>query len=50
VWWVSQRVRAEREHCCDDEAIAICGDAVKLRAGAHADGRVADGSRVDDGG
>ncbi len=28
VWWVSQRVRAERENCCDDEAIAICGDAV----------------------
>ena len=28
VWWVSQRVRAEREHCCDDQAIAICGDAV----------------------
>lgn len=28
VWWVSQRIRAEREHCCDDQAIAICGDAV----------------------
>ena len=28
VWWVSQRVRVERENCCDDEAIAICGDAV----------------------
>ena len=28
VWWVSQRIRAEREHCCDDEAILICGDAV----------------------
>src|SRR5437660_3627784 len=28
VWWVSQRVRAERENCCDDEAIVICGDAV----------------------
>jgi beta-lactamase regulating signal transducer with metallopeptidase domain len=28
VWWVSQRVRAERENCCDDEAIAVCGDAV----------------------
>jgi hypothetical protein len=28
VWRVSQRIRAEREHCCDDEAIAICGDAV----------------------
>jgi beta-lactamase regulating signal transducer with metallopeptidase domain len=28
VWWVSQRIRAERENCCDDEAIAICGNAV----------------------
>ena len=28
VWWVSQRIRAQREHCCDDEAVALCGDAV----------------------
>lgn len=28
IWWVSQRIRAEREHCCDDEAISVCGDAV----------------------
>ena len=28
VWWVSQQVRIEREHCCDDEAVALCGDAV----------------------
>ncbi len=28
VWWVSQRIRTEREHCCDDEAVALCGDAV----------------------
>src|SRR5213080_766741 len=28
VWWVSQRIRAERENCCDDEAIVVCGDAV----------------------
>ena len=28
VWWVSQRIRTEREHCCDDEAVTICGDAV----------------------
>src|SRR5216683_1137595 len=28
VWWVSQRIRAERENCCDDEAIAICGNTV----------------------
>ena len=28
VWWVSQQIRVEREHCCDDEAVALCGDAV----------------------
>ena len=28
VWWVSRRIRAERENCCDDEAIRVCGDAV----------------------
>lgn len=28
VWWVSQRIRTEREHCCDDEAVALCGDAL----------------------
>jgi len=26
VWWVSRRVREEREHCCDDLAVAVCGD------------------------
>ena len=26
-WWVSARVREEREHCCDDLAVAACGDA-----------------------
>lgn len=24
-WWVSRRVRDEREHCCDDLAVAACG-------------------------
>ncbi len=24
VWWVSSRVRAEREHCCDDVAVTVC--------------------------
>src|SRR5205814_9752973 len=28
VWWVRQGIRAERENCCDDEAISLCGDAV----------------------
>src|SRR5204862_7224915 len=27
VWWVSRRVRDEREHCCDDLAVTVCGDA-----------------------
>ena len=27
VWWVSGRVRLEREHCCDDIAVRGCGDA-----------------------
>lgn len=26
VWWVSAEVRAEREHCCDDLAVRVCGD------------------------
>lgn len=26
MWWISGVVRAEREHCCDDIAVAACGD------------------------
>ncbi|QEH37771.1 Regulatory protein BlaR1 [Aquisphaera giovannonii] len=25
-WWLSSRIRAERENCCDDLAVACCGD------------------------
>src|SRR5215813_3864730 len=28
VWWVSRQIRREREHCCDDLAVAVCGDAL----------------------
>ena len=28
VWWVSREVREAREHCCDDLAIAACGDRI----------------------
>ncbi len=28
VWWVSRQVRIEREYCCDDLAVAACGDAL----------------------
>ena len=27
VWWVSGHIRAERELCCDDAAVAVSGDA-----------------------
>jgi beta-lactamase regulating signal transducer with metallopeptidase domain/HEAT repeat protein len=26
VWWVSRRIREERENCCDDIAVMVCGD------------------------
>lgn len=26
LWWLSARVREEREHCCDDLAVQLCGD------------------------
>ena len=29
VWWVSHRMRVERELCCDDEAVAACGNPVE---------------------
>jgi uncharacterized protein (TIGR03435 family) len=28
VWWLSSRIRTEREHCCDDVAVDVCGDPV----------------------
>jgi beta-lactamase regulating signal transducer with metallopeptidase domain len=28
VWWLSRRIRIEREHCCDDLAVGLCGDPV----------------------
>lgn len=28
VWWVSNRIRVERENCCDDLAAHVCGDRV----------------------
>lgn len=27
VWWISSVMRAEREHCCDDLAVSLSGDA-----------------------
>src|SRR6266404_2223358 len=26
VWWLSKRIRAERENCCDDVALSVCGN------------------------
>ncbi len=30
VWWLSRRIRLEREQCCDDLAAEACGDPVVL--------------------
>lgn len=32
VWWIGRRLRAERELCCDDMAVAVCGDPVTYAA------------------
>jgi len=29
VWWLNKRIRAEREHCCDEIAVSLCGNAVE---------------------
>ena len=29
VWWLNKKIRAEREHCCDETAVALCGNAVE---------------------
>jgi len=29
-WWLARRVRQDREHACDDLAVATCGDATAL--------------------
>jgi beta-lactamase regulating signal transducer with metallopeptidase domain/uncharacterized coiled-coil protein SlyX len=39
IWWLSDKIRAEREHCCDDIALAVCGDKMSL---AHALVKVAE--------
>lgn len=28
VWWLSKQIRIERENCCDDLAVSLCGDRV----------------------
>ncbi|MFK7769505.1 MAG: M56 family metallopeptidase [Mariniblastus sp.] len=30
VWWLSRLARQERENCCDDMSVAVCGDASSL--------------------
>jgi type II secretory pathway component GspD/PulD (secretin)/beta-lactamase regulating signal transducer with metallopeptidase domain len=29
VWWVSHRIRVERENCCDDLAVRVCGSSLQ---------------------
>ena len=47
VWWVSAQVRRERENCCDDLAVAVCGDRLGYaRALADLEGLRAAGPRL----
>ena len=32
MWWLSRRIRVERENCCDDLAVSLCGDPVTYAA------------------
>jgi beta-lactamase regulating signal transducer with metallopeptidase domain len=34
VWWISGRIRVERENCCDDMAVVLCGGDRRLLARA----------------
>ena len=29
VWWISHKIRDERENCCDDLAVNVCGDKMR---------------------
>jgi beta-lactamase regulating signal transducer with metallopeptidase domain len=29
VWWLNKRIRTERENCCDDAALSVCGNPVE---------------------
>ena len=47
VWWVSRRIRIERENCCDDLAISLCGDPVTYAAAlAELEGLRSTGGRL----
>jgi beta-lactamase regulating signal transducer with metallopeptidase domain len=39
VWWLNKRIREERENCCDDMAVAVCGSPLTY---AHALARMAE--------
>jgi beta-lactamase regulating signal transducer with metallopeptidase domain len=47
VWWLSRRIRVERENCCDDLAVSLCGDPYAYaRALADLEELRADSSRL----
>ena len=29
IWWLNKRIRNERENCCDDAALAVCGNPIE---------------------
>ncbi len=35
VWWLSRRMRQEREFCCDDIALSVCGSRMEYARALH---------------
>jgi len=44
VWWISSRIRQERENCCDDIAAQVCGDRTEYAEALAAIGEMRLGS------
>ena len=45
VWWVSSRIREEREHCCDDVAVGVSGEPIAYASALAGAGLLADSRR-----
>ncbi len=46
VWWLNKRVRIERENCCDDVAVAACGNHLAFSLAANGSPLAARISRI----
>ena len=45
VWWLSRRMRIEREHCCDGVVVQVCGDPISTPSRSRSSKPAAAGAR-----